>query len=200
MNKLVDTIDRQAQKYGNREAYRFCWRKDGEWLSTGWSDFRAQVNVAAYALAILGTEEKDTIAICSPNTPQILVAEFGGFNNRLAAIPVYSGSSQEQFDFIVSNGGARIIFVGDKHQYPLAYNYWKRNPDKVAKIVVFKNSGFDFEPDDKVSILWDDFVRLGMEAPEEIKSLVSRRREAGLPDDPATLIYHPEPPGNPKEW
>ena len=198
MNKLVDTIDRQAQKYGNREAYRFCWRKDGEWLSTGWSDFRTQVNVAAYALAILGTEEKDTIAICSPNTPQILVAEFGGFNNRLAAIPVYSGSSQEQFDFIVSNGGARIIFVGDKHQYPLAYNYWKRNPDKVAKIVVFKNSGFDFEPDDKVSILWDDFVRLGMEAPEEIKSLVSRRREAGLPDDPATLIYTSGTTGEPK--
>lgn len=198
MNKLVDTIDRQAQKYGDREAYRFCWRKDGEWLSTGWSDFRAQVNVAAYALAILGTEEKDTIAICSPNTPQILVAEFGGFNNRLAAIPVYSGSSQEQFDFIVSNGGARIIFVGDKHQYPLAYNYWKRNPDKVAKIVVFKNSGFDFEPDDKVSILWDDFVRLGMEAPEDIKSLVSRRREAGLPDDPATLIYTSGTTGEPK--
>jgi len=198
MNKLVDTIDHQAQKYGDREAYRFCWRKDGEWLSTGWSDFRAQVNVAAYALAILGTEEKDTIAICSPNTPQILVAEFGGFNNRLAAIPVYSGSSQEQFDFIVSNGGARIIFVGDKHQYPLAYNYWKRNPDKVAKIVVFKNSGFDFEPDDKVSILWDDFVRLGMEAPEDIKSLVSRRREAGLPDDPATLIYTSGTTGEPK--
>ena len=64
--------------------------------------------------------------------------------------------------------------------------------------MVFKNSGFDFEPDDKVSILWDDFVRLGMEAPEDIKSLVSRRREAGLPDDPATLIYASGTTGEPK--
>lgn len=198
MNRLVDTIDRQALRYGNREAYRFCWRKDGEWLSTGWSDFRAQVDVAARALAVLGVEEKDTIAICSPNTPQILVAEFGGFNNRLAAIPVYSGSSQEQFDFIVSNGGARIVFVGDKHQYPLAYTYWKRNPGKIDRIVVLKNSGFSFEPDDTVSISWDDFVRLGMDAPEEIRSLVCRRRQAGLPEDPATLIYTSGTTGEPK--
>lgn len=188
MNKLVETIGRQALRYGSREAYRFCWRKDGEWLATSWEEFAAQTNTAARALAMLGVREKDTIAVCSPNTPQILIAEIGAFRNRMAAIPVYSGSSQEQFDFIVANGEARIIFVGDKHQYPLAYRYWKRFPDRVDRIIVFKNSGFDFEPDDTVSIVWDDFVRLGMEAPEEFRRLVEKRTAEGLPDDPATLI------------
>lgn len=197
-NKLVETIDRQAMHYGDREAFRFCWRKDGEWLPTSWEDFRTQVRVAARALALLGPDEKDTIAICSPNTPQILITEFGAFNNRLAVIPVYSGSSQQQFDFIVSNGGARVIFVGDKHQYPLAYSYWKRNPEKVDKIIVFKNSGFSFEADDTISISWDDFVRLGMNAPEEIRRLVEQRRERGIPQDPATLIYTSGTTGEPK--
>lgn len=197
-NKLVETISRQAMRYTDREAYRFCWRKDGEWLSTSWSEFATQINVAARSLAMLGVEEKDTIAICSPNTPQILITEFGGFFNRLAVIPVYSGSSQEQFDFIVSNGGARLLFVGDKHQYPLAYNYAKKHPGKVDRIVVFKNSEFKFEPDDTLSIGWDDFVRIGMEAPEEIRRLVEQRMERGLPDDPATLIYTSGTTGEPK--
>ena len=103
----------QARRYGTREAYRFCWRKDGEWLSTSWEEFNTQVEVAGKALASMGLLEKDTIAICSPNTPQILITELGAFRNRLASIPVYASSSQEQFDFIVGNGGAKALFVGD---------------------------------------------------------------------------------------
>ena len=125
-NKLVELIPRQAARYRDREAYRFCWRKDGEWLSTSWEEFATQVDVAARALANLGLLEKDTIAICSPNTPQILITELGAFRNRLASIPLYASSSQEQFDFIVKDGGAKVLFVGDSHQYPLAYNYWKK--------------------------------------------------------------------------
>ena len=71
-NRLVEIIPAQARRLGSHEAYRFCWRKDGEWLSTSWSEFAVQIDVAAKALASLGLIEKDTIAICSPNTPQIL--------------------------------------------------------------------------------------------------------------------------------
>lgn len=197
-NKLVEIVPRQAEHYKDREAYRFCWRKDGEWLSTSWHEFNAQVNVAGKALAMIGLLEKDTVAICSPNSPQILITEFGCFQNRVAAIPIYASSSQQQYDFIVGNGGARVLFVGDKHQYPLAYNYWKNNKDKVLRIIVFKNEGLDLQPDDKVTIFWDDFVRLGMDAPEEIAREVERRKENGLPEDMATLIYTSGTTGEPK--
>lgn len=197
-NKLVEIIDRQAARYGEREAYRFFWRKDGEWLSTSWNEFAAQTHVAARALCALGLCEKDSIAICSPNTPQILITEFGAFENRLSAIPIYSASSQAQFDFIVADGEAKVLFVGDSQQYPLAYNYWKKNPDQIVRIVIFKNNGFDLEPDDTVSILWDDFVRIGMEAGDDIRREVARRREHGLPQDMATLIYTSGTTGDPK--
>ena len=197
-NKLCEIVPKHAASRGDREAYRFCWRKEGEWMKTTWEEFNAQINVAAHALPRLSLLEKDTIAICSPNTPQILIVELGAFNNRIAVIPIYASSSQEQFDFIVNNGGARVIFVGDSHQYPLAYNYWKNNPDKVKKIIVFKNDGLELEKDDTISIYWDDFVRLGMEAPSEIREEVKRRRENGLPEDMATLIYTSGTTGEPK--
>lgn len=182
---------------GDREAYRFCWRKDGEWLSTSWTEFAAQVEVASKALASLGLLEKDTIAICSPNTPQILITEFGAFRNRIACIPIYSSSVQAQFDFIVSDGGAKVIFVGDKHQYPMAYRHWKKNPG-IQRIVVFKNDGLQLFDDDTVTIFWDDFVRLGMHASEEVAHEVTMRAERGLPDDMATLIYTSGTTGEPK--
>lgn len=197
-NRLVDIISTQAHRYGSREAYRFCWRKDGEWQSTSWNDFKAQVEVAGKALACLGLIEKDNIAICSPNTPQILITEIGAFRNRLASIPIYASSSQEQYDFIVSNGGAKVLFVGDSHQYPLAYNYWKNNPDKIYRIVIFKNDELTLEDDDTISIFWDDFVRLGMEAAPDVAKEVERRMNEGLPDDMATLIYTSGTTGEPK--
>lgn len=197
-NRLCDIVATQANKRGNSEAYRFCWKKDGEWLSTTWHEFNAQINVAANVFPQLGLLEKDSIAICSPNTPQILIVEIGAFKNRLAVIPIYASSSQEQFDFIINNGEPRVIFVGDSHQYPLAYNYWKRNKDKIVKIVVFKNDGFDLKEDDTVTIFWDDFVRCGMNASEEVREEVERRCKEGLPEDIATLIYTSGTTGEPK--
>lgn len=196
-NRLVEIIPAQARRLGNHEAYRFCWRKDGEWLSTSWSEFAVQIDVAAKALASIGLIEKDTIAICSPNTPQILITEFGAFRNRIACIPIYASSVQSQFDFIVRDGGARVLFVGDKHQYPMAYRHWKANPD-IKKIVVFKNDGLQLFDDDTVTVFWDDFVRLGMNAPDETAMEVEARTGRGLPDDMATLIYTSGTTGEPK--
>ena len=153
--------------------------------------------MAAKALASLGLIEKDTIAICSPNTPQILITEFGAFRNRIACIPIYASSVQSQFDFIVRDGGAKVLFVGDKHQYPMAYRHWKANPE-IKKIIVFKNDGLQLFDDDTVTVFWDDFVRLGMNAPEEIAREVEARTGRGLPDDMATLIYTSGTTGEPK--
>ncbi len=197
-NRLVEIISRQAEKYGEREAYRFCWRKDGEWLSTSWAEFAVQVEVAGKALAAMGLLEKDTVAVCSPNTPQILITEFGAFRNRIAVIPIYSSSVQSQYDFIVSNGKARVLFVGDKHQYPMAYEYWKAHPGQIMKIVIFKNDGLTLREDDTVSIFWDDFIRIGMQADNDVVPEVSARMERGLPEDMATLIYTSGTTGEPK--
>ena len=197
-NRLITTIERRAQELPEHEAYRFCWRKEGEWLSTGRQDFVTQTHTAANALLRLGLLEKDTIAICSPNTPQILITEFGAFRNRLAVIPLYSSSSQQQFDFIMTDGGAKVVFIGDKHQYPLAYSYWKRHPEALRCIVIFKNDGIRLESDDTVSICWDDFVRLGMEAGESERTEVEARTARALPGDMATLIYTSGTTGEPK--
>ncbi len=197
-NQLVEMVAAGARRYGRREAYRFCWRKDGEWLSTSWADFKTQTEVAAAGLAALGLVPGDRIAICSPNTPQIFITELGAFANGIASIPIYASSSQSQFDFIAADGNAGVIFIGDRHQYPLAYNFWKKHPEKVSKIVIFKNIGLDLFDDDTVSITWDDFVRLGIKEGNKWREEIARRSESATADDMATLIYTSGTSGEPK--
>lgn len=196
-NMLVDNVRTQALRYGEREAYRFCWRKQGEWLSTSWNEMATQVDVVARALASAGIGPGDRIAICSPNTPQVFIAELGAFRNRAAAIPVYYSSSQDQFDYICSDGNARIIFIGDSNQYPLAYRYQKEHPE-VLCVVIFKNEGCALEPDDRKSVFWDDFIWSGMHSSSSVAKEVDRRAAAGLPTDMATLIYTSGTTGEPK--
>lgn len=191
-------VSRQAARYGKREAYKFCWHNKGEWLPTSWNEFSDQITTAGNALAALGLLEKDNIAICSHNTPQILITEFGAFRNRLAVIPLYATSSQNQFDFIVTDGEAKVLFVGDMEQYLLAYNYAKQNPGKILKIVIFRQEDVEKFADDNLSMSWQEFMKLGEDAPEEIGKEVEERISRGLPEDMATLIYTSGTTGNSK--
>lgn len=197
MNRLVEIIPRQAERHGSREAYRFCTADSKNWQSVSWTDFARSVDTAAKAFAAIGLLEKDTVAICSPNTPQILITEFGAFRNRMACIPIYASSVQAQFDFIVTNGDAKMLFVGDAEQYPLAYNYWKRNGN-ILRIVVFNREGVKLADDDTVTIFWDEFMRLGSEAGDDVDRIVRDRADRGLPEDMATLIYTSGTTGEPK--
>ena len=74
----------------------------------------------------------------------------------------------------------------------------EKNPDSIKKIVVFKNDELKLEADDTVTIFWDDFVRMGMEASDDVAKEVEARSERGLPEDMATLIYTSGTTGEPK--
>lgn len=197
-NRLVDIISTNAKRHPQREAYRFPWNREGEWQKTSWGEFAMQVKTAAKAFVVLGLLEKDKIAICSPNTPQILISEFAAFHNRIACIPLYSSSSQSQYDYIVKDGGASVLFVGDKDQYPLAYNYYKAHPEQIKSIIVYRTKGLTLEADDDKTIVWEDFMKLGEQANNEVMAEVEARVERGLPEDLATLIYTSGTTGEPK--
>ena len=63
-HKLVETVDVNARVINNREAYRYCWRKNGEWLPTTWAEFALQTEVYSKDLESIYLLENDTIAIC----------------------------------------------------------------------------------------------------------------------------------------
>lgn len=196
-NQLVQMIANQTQHFGQREVYRFCWNTPNHWTPTSWIDFEKQTIIAAQALCSLQLKPLQRIAICSPNTPQILITEFAAFRNRCAATPIYAASSQEQFNFIIANSEAQIIFIGNKDQYPLAFNYWQKNQQQIKKIIIYKTDNINIS-DCPVAISWHDFMQIGSDAPHTITSEITKRTNDALPSDLATLIYTSGTTGSPK--
>lgn len=196
-NRLVEMVAQQALRYGDREVFRSNARKEAGWHSTSWREFASASEDAAAAICTLGVGERENVAICSHNTSEILITEIAAFRNRDAAIPIYAASSQDQFDYIVSDGEARILFVGGDEQLELAVSYVSRHPDKIKAIVTFHAIPDRACPGVKI-IGWSEFMTLGRETTPEIRNEVARRTAAGVPDDMATLIYTSGTTGAPK--
>lgn len=198
MTYLVKMLAGQTERYPDREVLKHRPCKGGAWESVSWRQFKNLVDKSARALASYtpGLDQLDRIAVCSPNTPQVLITELAAFSNRMASTPLYPSASQQQVDFILDDCNARILFIGDKNQYPMAYTYWKTHPNRLLAIVHFDNRTEKFQADDTISITWEDFIAKGNDS--ALDQIVTKRSDEGSAEDLATLIYTSGTTGEPK--
>lgn len=196
INQLTSMPGKQAQKYGEREIIRHKDYVTNEWLSVSWSEFSSLVDTAARAFAQLGIKEKENITTFTQNALYGLVTDFGSFRNRAVVTPLYATSSPEQIIYIINETESRILFIGEQTQY----NVWiaaRESCPLVEHVVIYDNQVQRVE-NDSTSIYFNEFLALGENASEEIKSEVERRTRTARPEDLATLIYTSGTTGEPK--
>lgn len=193
---ILEALAAQVEKYHDRE---FCYFKEPggtEWPSRSWAAFLDMVEKAACALTSIGAQEASKAIFCTPNRPEALAAELACFYRRICNVPVYAYCSQEQFDFIAADSGARIIFAGAREQYAMAREYARRNPDAVDAIVLLCDTAGIIEQDDDSTLSWQTFL-----AKDPDKKLLDATRECfsrASDSDLASLIYTSGTTGDPK--
>ena len=168
---FAELIHRQAEKYGNRTALKHRDNATGKWLKISWREFSDKVMLTAKAMAEFGIKVQENIGVYSQNMPQCLYTDFGAYGNRVVSIPMYATNSPGQIEYIINDAKIRTLFVGEQLQYNNAF--------KVQKVKM--------NPEDKTSIYFDDFLRLGDNAHAE--STVKIRMTEAVPEDLATIIY-----------
>lgn len=137
------------------------------------------------ALAEFGIGVQEKIGIYSQNMPQCLYTDFGAYGNRSVTVPMYATNSPAQIEYIINDAEIHTLFVGEQLQYNNAFKVQKES-GVLKRIVVF-DPAVKMSPEDKTSIYFDDFLRLGDNAEAEAKAKV-RIKEASA-DDLATIIY-----------
>ena len=182
---LAELVHKQAQKYKDRTVLRYRDDEKGKWRKISWRDFSARIMQAAEAMAQFGIEEKENIGVYSQNMPQYLITDFAAFANRAVMAPMYATSSSAQVEYIVNDASIRFLFVGEQYQYNNAFAV-QQNSATLKRIVVFDRK-VTFHPDDKTSIYFDDFVKLGDTSLSE--STVKIRMSNISEEDLATIIY-----------
>jgi long-chain acyl-CoA synthetase len=150
--------------------------------------------LTAKAMAEFGVNEHENIGLYSQNMPECLIADFAAYANRAVVVPMYSTSSPAQVEYIVKDAGISTLFVGEQLQYNNAVIAKKSCPQ--LKLLVIFDPHVTINPEDKSSIYFKDFQRLGNNA--NMDSTVKIRMKAALPEDTATIIYTSGTTGHPK--
>lgn len=182
----AELVHKQAEKYKNRTALKYRDDATGKWQKISWIEFAENIRLTAEAMADSGIEVQENIGVYSQNMPQCLYTYFGAYANRVVDIPMYATSSPSQIAFIVENAQIRFLFVGEQLQYNNALIVQKQLPHILKKLIVY-DSSVKLNPEDKTSVYFDDFIRLGNNAHAE--SMVKIRTSQALPSDIATIIY-----------
>ena len=182
---FAELIHRQAVKYGNRTALKHRDNATGKWLKISWREFSDKVMLTAKAMAEFGIKVQENIGVYSQNMPQCLYTDFGAYGNRVVSIPMYATNSPGQIEYIINDAKIRTLFVGEQLQYNNAFKVQK-DSKYLERLVVF-DPAVKMNPEDKTSIYFDDFLRLGDNAHAE--STVKIRMTEAVPEDLATIIY-----------
>lgn len=182
---FAELIHRQAEKYGNRTALKHRDNATGKWLKISWREFSDKVMLTAKAMAEFGIKVQENIGVYSQNMPQCLYTDFGAYGNRVVSIPMYATNSPGQIEYIINDAKIHTLFVGEQLQYNNAFKVQK-DSKYLERLVVF-DPAVKMNPEDKTSIYFDDFLRLGDNAHAE--STVKIRMTEAVPEDLATIIY-----------
>ncbi|MCC8095845.1 MAG: long-chain fatty acid--CoA ligase [Tannerellaceae bacterium] len=182
---LAELVHRQADKYEDRVALKQRNHETGIWTDISWREYSDKVMQTAKAMAEFGIKEEDKIGIYSQNMPKYLYTDFAAYANRAVTVPMYATDSPAQIEYIIKDAAIHTIFVGEQLQYNNAFSVQK-NSETLKRLIVFDKS-VTFNPDDKTSIYFEDFLCLGKSAHAE-STVKVRMNEASL-DDMATIIY-----------
>jgi long-chain acyl-CoA synthetase len=181
-----ELIYRQAEKYGYRTELLYRDDKTERWLKISWREFAEKVRLTSQALVDYGIGVQENIGIYSQNMPQCLYTNFGAFGIRAVEVPMYATSSPEQVRYIVNDSHIRLMFVGEQQQYNNAFKVQRENGKILKHLVIYDKSVVKY-PEDNTSVYFDEFIRLGDNAPAESTALI--RRNEAQNEDTAMIVY-----------
>lgn len=184
----------QAEKYGERVAFRHKDENSGKWVSTSWKVFAEKVKSVSRALAEIGVKEQENVATYTQNKPEGLIVDFAAYANRAVMVPLYATSSTSQIEYIINEAEIKVLFVGEQFQYDNAYEALNQCPT-LKQLIVFDPT-VKLNDQDKTSIFFEDFVRMGDTLSND--NLVEERIGRATDSDLCNIIYTSGTTGEPK--
>jgi long-chain acyl-CoA synthetase len=169
------------------------YRADGKWFNIPAATFVERVKNVALGLAGLGIRPGDRIALLSENRPEWSIADLAILSLGAINVPIYTTQALDQVEYILSDSGARAIFISNRRLYKHALPVLANRP---LEHVIF----FDEEVAEDVerSVSLADLEQRGRELAQQRPGAFEAHLQAVRPDDLATIIYTSGTTGEPK--
>lgn len=171
-------------------------KRRGLWQSITWGEYYALARAAGLALADLGVQRGQVIAVLSENRPEWLIADLGAQAMGIAGNGVYPTSSPDQLRHVLTDSRTRVLIVENQEQLDKALSIRATCPD-LARIVVIEPEGLRGFADPGV-MFWDALIARGQDLARTQGPAFEAAIDAGCPDDLAFLVYTSGTTGAPK--
>jgi long-chain acyl-CoA synthetase len=163
------------------------WSVSYTWRQAGDEMFKLGAGLIA-----LGLKPADRVAIASNTRNEWIFADGGIMLAGGANTTIYPSTAEDDFAYIMSDSGARILFAEDAKQAAKALSQRDQLPELTRIILI------DGEGDGEFVLSWDQLKKLGeeklAESPDVIEAHVAQLDSESL----ATMIYTSGTTGRPK--
>lgn len=174
-----------ANKYGDKTALTFKKFGSDNWQSVSWNQFSLRVKQVSNALLNIGAKPHDKIAVFSQNCVHYLYTDFGAYGIKVCSIPFYATSSEQQIQYMITDGQVRFLFVGEQDQYDKAHRVFALCPS-LERIIIF-DSSVRISTHDPAALYFKDFIKLGENLPRQTE--VEALYQSASMDDMANILY-----------
>lgn len=174
-----------ANKYGDKTALTFKKFGSDKWQSVSWNQFSLRVKQVSNALLNIGAKPHDKIAVFSQNCVHYLYTDFGAYGIKVCSIPFYATSSEQQIQYMITDGQVRFLFVGEQDQYDKAHRVFALCPS-LERIIIF-DSSVRISTHDPAALYFKDFIKLGENLPRQTE--VEALYQSASMDDIANILY-----------
>ena len=187
---LAFMIRESVRAHGPKTAMRY--KEGGVWRSITYAELGERIRAVAKALLESGVQEGDMVGIFARNAPEWAIADFGILSAKAVSVPIYATNTTSQAEYIATDAGLKLVFVGDQVQYDKVMSFKASTPQSRWVIAFDRTTKLSSD----CSLYFDDFVRMGAASTRDAE--VERRLDSATSDDVATLIYTSGTTGDPK--
>jgi long-chain acyl-CoA synthetase len=109
---LNDLFHRSIAQYAERPL--FGTKRGGTWTWTTYGDFGREVDRVRAGLASLGVGAGDRVAIIANNRVEWAALAHATYGLGAAYVPMYEAQQADEWRYILSDSGARVVFVANE--------------------------------------------------------------------------------------
>jgi len=179
---LTDMVWANAERFGNAVSFRR--QIDGTWVDITARDFAAQVMAVAKGMIAAGIEHGDRIGLVSKTRYEWSLLDFAIWAAGGVVVPIYETSSADQMEWILSDSGAKAVFVETSAH--------RASIDEIVGKLPELSHVWQI---DGSSAAVDELTAVGAEITDE---QVHERRALVQADETATIVYRSGTTGRPK--
>lgn len=182
--RLFDLIPYQIENFPQQNC--LSDKKDDKWISFSIESVKSIVDKFSLGLLKIGINPGDKLAIISPNRTEWNFVDFGLLQIGCIDIPVYPNISLSEYEYILNNAEAKIVFVANEDLFTKINSIKKRIPTLTDIYTFDKLEGIKH---------WKEILEL---TDESLYDKLNEYKNNVKADDLATIIYTSGTTGTPK--